>query len=142
MFDENRRSNDASHVVCFQALGFDEAVFEAMWPRTITYFSSDEPVVVNRRYARVDRHELCRELLRRCAAGGVRFRATAVEDVEQTSPRLSTLRCEDGGHVTARLVVVAAGAAGLGFIDYEDNDIEVSARRESSRRVLAHTPPR
>jgi hypothetical protein len=62
----------------------------------MTYFSSDAPVTIERAYARVDRHKLCRELLRRCASGGVRFRATVVEDVEQTSASLATLRCDDG----------------------------------------------
>lgn len=61
-----------------------------------------------------------------CGAGAER----TLLDVDDRIETLTGISLLDWTAVTARLVVVAAGAAGLGFIEYDDTGIEVSGERE------------
>lgn len=65
---------------------------------------------LTRPYARVDRRKLKSKLLAECAEHGVRFHAASVRSYHH-GRTLTTLTCQGGCEITARVVVDATGHA-------------------------------
>eukprot|EP00898_Chlorokybus_atmophyticus_P008220 jgi/Chlat1/839/Chrsp104S01183 len=111
----------------FQALGLEHTV-DQVWQQTECYFNSDQPVRVDRAYARVSRERLRQELLRRCQATGVLYLNSAVDDAVIDGANGSILICDNGSRITARLVTVCAGAASGKFLKYEDSGLDTGVQ--------------
>lgn len=114
----------------FKELGMEHTL-ECSWPDAVCYFGEghEQEVRVGRAYGRVSRRKLREHLVKECAALGVAFMDAEVSDMSVQEDLMGTrLATNRGVELRARLVSVAAGAAGGKFLEFEDTGPSVAAQ--------------
>lgn len=123
----------------FRDIGLAHCI-EHCWRDTAVYLDN-KPVMIGRAYGRVSRDLLRNELLERCAAAGVLYMATEVDNISDTSATGSTVSCANGSSVSCRLVTVAAGAAAGKFLTYEGDSRGVGVQTAYGIEVEVESYP-
>ena len=131
----------------FAELGLERSL-DFIWKDAICYFRESKEVRVGRAYGRVCRRRLREELLKRCAAAGVRFLAGEVEEI--VTPSAAAAARGGGGadpwaptalmvkgeeqqqgqqqRVQCKLATLASGAAAGRLLRYENDAPSVAAQ--------------
>ncbi|KAL5999165.1 Lycopene epsilon cyclase, chloroplastic [Asimina triloba] len=124
----------------FKDLGL-EGCIEHVWPDTIVYLDSDDPVVIGRAYGRVSRHLLHEELLRRCFESGVAYLSSKVEKIVEANDGHRLVSCEGNIMIPCRLAIVASGAASGKLLQYEVGGPRVSVQTAYGVEVEVENNP-
>ncbi|KAK9102519.1 hypothetical protein Sjap_019773 [Stephania japonica] len=124
----------------FRDLGLEQCI-EHVWPDTIVYLDSDEPIMIGRAYGRVSRHLLHEELLRRCVESGVSYLNSKVDRIIEDPDGHSIVVCDGEIFISCRLATVASGAASGKLLEYEVGGPRVSVQTAYGLEVEVQNNP-
>ncbi|KAM7276726.1 hypothetical protein ACFE04_018592 [Oxalis oulophora] len=99
----------------FEALGLEDC-FDFTWHRSAIYIDDDKTRYIDRPYGRISRKKLKTKLLAKCVSTKVTFHKALVSKVEHNDSE-SSIVCDDGSEIKARLIVDASGHAST-FTEY------------------------